>query len=241
MMTQPVVKSQSVAELTIIIPALNEQAGIETFLQNLQLLRPQCKLLLVDGGSDDDTAALAQPYVDNVLHAESGRAMQMNAGAAIASAPVLLFLHADTYLPEDAISQIQDAINSGYCWGRFDVQLTGQHFLLKLVAWLMNIRSRWSGIATGDQAIFVLRTLFEQQSGYADITLMEDIELSARLKKVSKPFCVRSKVTSSGRRWISFGIVRTITLMWWLRLQYSTGTSPERLALLYKEGKFWKA
>tara|TARA_R110001606_G_scaffold399222_2_gene582429 strand:- start:82358 stop:83050 length:693 start_codon:yes stop_codon:yes gene_type:complete len=229
-----------VAEITIIIPALNEQAGIETFLQHLQLLRPQCELLLVDGGSDDDTVALAQLYVDNVLSAHSGRAVQMNIGAAMASAPILLFLHADTYLPEDAISQIQKAMNSGYQWGRFDVQLTGDHFLLKCVAKLMNTRSRWSGIATGDQAIFVLSKLFEQRGGYADIALMEDIELSARLKKVSKPFCARSKVTSSGRRWLNFGILRTITLMWWLRLQYFIGAKPERLALLYKEGKFWK-
>lgn len=229
------------AELTIIIPVLNEQAGIEIFLQDLQVLRPQCELILVDGGSDDNTVSLAQPYVDDVLYADSGRAIQMNAGAAMATAPILLFLHADTYLPKDAISQIQNAINSGYCWGRFDVQLTGQHFLLKVVAWLMNIRSRWSGIATGDQAIFVLRTLFEQQAGFSPIALMEDIELSARLKKVIRPFCARSKVTSSGRRWMSFGIVRTITLMWWLRLQYSTGASPQRLAVLYKEGKFWKA
>lgn len=228
------------AEVTIIIPALNEQAGIETFLQDLQLLRPQCELLLVDGGSDDHTVALAQPYVDNVYYAERGRAVQMNRGAAMACAPILVFLHADTYLPEDAISQIQKAINSGYQWGRFDVQLTGDHVLLKCVAWLMNIRSRWSGIATGDQSIFVVRALFEQQGGYANIALMEDIELSARLKKVSKPLCARSKVTSSGRRWLSFGIVRTIALMWWLRVQYFIGAKPERLARLYKEGKFWK-
>lgn len=229
------------ADISIIIPTLNEQAGIETFLQSLQNLRPQCELILVDGGSDDGTVALTHPYVDDVVHTEQGRAIQMNVGAAMASAPILLFLHADTYLPDNAIIEIQQAIDEGYSWGRFDITLTGQHGLLKLVAWLMNIRSRLSGIATGDQAIFVTREAFEQQGDYKNIALMEDIDLSARLKQVCKPFCSRSKVISSGRRWISFGVIKTITLMWWLRFRYFIGAKPENLAKLYKEGKFWKA
>jgi len=229
------------AQISIIIPVLNEQAGIEAFLQSLQSLRPQCELIVVDGGSDDNTVALTHPYVDDVIHTEQGRAIQMNVGAVTASAPILLFLHADTYLPENAISQIRQAIDEGYHWGRFDISLTGQHSLLKLIACLMNIRSRLSGIATGDQAIFVTKELFEQQGDYKHIALMEDIDLSARLKQVCKPFCSRSKVISSGRRWISFGVIKTIVLMWWLRFRYFSGAKPESLAKLYKTGKFWKA
>lgn len=227
-------------DVTIIIPALNEQLEIASFLESLQSLRPQCELILVDGGSDDDTVALAQAYVDKIVSSDQGRASQMNVGAAIAASPILLFLHADTYLPDNAIEQIRQSLDAGYSWGRFDISLRGQASMLKLVAWLINIRSRLSGIATGDQAIFMLTTIFEQQSGFANIPLMEDIELSTRLKKISKPFCCRSKVSSSGRRWISFGIIKTIILMWWLRFQYFLGVKPEHLAQCYKTGRFWK-
>jgi len=227
------------AEISIIIPTLNEQEGIEHFLQPLQLLRPHCELILVDGGSDDNTIALAQPYVDEVLYSGSGRAIQMNVGAAMASAPLFLFLHADTLLPENALQQIEYANKNHYLWGRFDVNLTGKHILLKLVSTLMNSRSRYTGIATGDQALFIQKSLFETLDGFADIALMEDIELSTRLKKQAKPYCSKSKVITSGRRWIEFGVIKTISLMWWLRLRYFLGADPEHLAQLYKKGKFW--
>lgn len=229
------------AEISIIIPTLNEEIGITRFLNKLQYLRPQCELIVVDGGSGDDTVLLAESYVDELVRSDPGRALQMNVGAAFASAPVVLFLHADTYLPDDAVEQIQQAIEQGYQWGRFDIRLTGNHPMLTIVSWLMNIRSRWTGISTGDQALFIQTKLFEQLNGFADIVLMEDIELSSRLKHQGKPCNVKSKVTSSGRRWISFGIFKTIALMWWLRLQYFFDVNPKYLAQLYKEGRFWKA
>lgn len=229
------------AEISIIIPTLNEQTGIVSFLTKLQTLRPQCELIVVDGGSDDQTVTLAAPYVDDIIQTQKGRSVQMNAGAVAACSPILLFLHADTLLPDDAIEQIQQAITDGYQWGRFDIKLTGSHPMLKVVAWLMNKRSRWTGIATGDQAIFVTKALFEQMNGFAEIALMEDIELSSRLKKQGRPYCIKSKVISSGRRWLNFGIFKTIVLMWWLRLQFFLGAQPEHLAKLYTEGRFWKA
>ena len=229
------------ADVSIIIPTLNEEVGIITFLTKLQPLRPQCELIVVDGGSDDETATLAEPYVDDVVQASKGRAIQMNVGAAMASSPIVLFLHSDTYLPKEGINAILHAINQGYDWGRFDIQLSGNHKLLALVAWLMNKRSRWTGIATGDQAIFVNKTAFDHVGGFSEIALMEDINLSAKLKQVgSKPSCLKSKVTSSGRRWLSFGIVKTILLMWWLRLRYHFGAPPAELEYLYRKGKFWK-
>jgi len=227
-------------DISIIIPTLNEEAGIVTFLSELQSLRSQCELILVDGSSDDATVRLATPLVDDVISSARGRAIQMNSGAAMASKPVLLFLHSDTTLPDDAIKQIQDAIKNGHCWGRFDIHLVGKARLLSLVAWLMNQRSRWTGIATGDQAIFVVKEVFDQVGGYADIALMEDIDLSAKLKKVRKPYCIQNKVKSSGRRWLSFGVLKTICLMWWLRLRFFFGADPTQLEEHYRKGLFWK-
>jgi len=228
-----------VADISIVIPTFNEEVGIITFLTKLQKLRPQCELIVVDGGSDDDTSVLAESYVDDVVTSDKGRSIQMNVGAALASTPTIVFLHADTYLPDDAIEQIEQAISEGYRWGRFDIKLSGQAKILTIVACLMNKRSRWTGIATGDQAIFVEKSLFDHVDGYADIALMEDIELSGKLKGLSKPYCCRSKVISSGRRWLSFGVFRTISLMWWLRLRYFMGADPADLEQLYRKGLFW--
>lgn len=228
------------ADVSIIIPSFNEEGGIVTFLTKLQSLRTRCELILVDGGSEDDTVILAEPYVDKLIKSAKGRAVQMNTGAASASAPVLLFLHSDTYLPINAVDYIQQAINSGYCWGRFDITLSGKPKILGLIAWLMNKRSRWTGIATGDQAIFVKQTTFKQLGGFPKIALMEDIALCSSLKQQGKPYCIRSVVTSSGRRWIRFGIVKTILLMWWLRLRYFFGAKPNDLEYLYRKGLFWK-
>jgi len=229
-----------VADISIIIPTLNEEVGITPFLTKLQALKPQCELIVVDGGSEDETVSLAEPYVDDAVKSDKGRSTQMNVGAAMATAPIVLFLHSDTYLPNDAIEQIHHAINEGFRWGRFDIKLSGKARMLTIVTWLMNRRSRWTGIATGDQAIFVEKSLFDKVGGYADIALMEDIELSGKLKAVSKPFCSRKKVTSSGRRWLSFGVFKTISLMWWLRLRYFLGADPTLLEQLYRKGIFWK-
>lgn len=227
--------------ISIIIPTLNEGVGVSAFLSQLQPLRNDCELILADGGSSDNTRAKANGLVDHIVDCNKGRAVQMNAGAAIASAPILLFLHADTFLPVNAIEAIRRGFEEDHRWGRFDIQLDDASKILSIVAWMMNKRSRWSGIATGDQAIFIEKTLFEQLSGFAEISLMEDIDLSSRLKKYEKPYCIDSKISTSARRWNSFGIVKTIGLMWWIRLQYFLGVKPNYLAELYNKGQFWKA
>ena len=226
--------------VSIIVPTLNEEKGILFFLKQLQFFRAQCEIILVDGGSADNTCDLAKEYVDILIHELPGRAIQMNAGAKQASAETLLFLHADSFLPRDALKYIYRGQKQGYQWGRFDIRLLSTKWLLSLVSWFINQRSALTGIATGDQAIFVDKTLFERVGGYQAIPLMEDIALSIRLKKVAKPYRIQSKVATSARRWIDVGIVKTVLLMWWLRLLFFVGVTPEKLAVLYREGRFWK-
>jgi rSAM/selenodomain-associated transferase 2 len=221
--------------LTVVVPALNEAAGIQTCLLALAPLRGQGhELIVVDGGSSDATAALATPLADHVLVGPRGRAAQMNAGAARARGSVLLFLHADTQLPADAAALITQALQAGARWGRFDVQIEGRSPLLPLVGAMMNWRSRWTGIATGDQALFVDAALFAQLGGFAAQPLMEDIELSRRLRAVAPPACLRQRVRTSGRRWDDGGALRTIVLMWWLRWRYWRGAAPDLLAQAYR-------
>jgi len=226
-------------KISIIIPTLNEALGLRPFLTELQALRSQCELIVVDGGSDDDTIMIAEEYVDDVVKTQQGRAIQMNTGAAMASTPLLWFLHADSRLPDNAINAIDQAIHQGYQWGHFDIKLSGKSIWLSIIVWMMNRRARWTGIATGDQALFVDKQLFEQLDGFADISLMEDIELCSRLKNLSKPYCIQAKLITSSRRWIRFGIVKTVLLMWWLRLQFYYGVSPKKLEYLYRKGLFW--
>ncbi|WP_223825512.1 TIGR04283 family arsenosugar biosynthesis glycosyltransferase [Halopseudomonas salina] len=312
--------------LSVVIPVRNEAPGIVQVLEPLQGLRGEIEIILVDGGSEDATVELAGPLVDQVVESASGRARQMNAGAAVARGAVLLFLHADTRLPEGFLRMIADVAipptqctnplfsnpkvdprvpapspvipahagnhfdlqptpspepdhsahpnptmdprvreddvggESGvpasnpvipahagihfdlgpashqapqYQWGRFDVCLVPSSPTLKMVAWMMNHRSRLTGICTGDQAIFVRRDLFNKLGGYADIPLMEDIELTRRLKRICPPARIRHPLTTSSRRWQQNGVFKTIGLMWWLRLQYWVGVSPARLAQKY--------
>ena len=225
---------------SIIIPTLNEQQNIQSCLLALQKYRHDSELIVVDGGSHDATCSLAMPLADKVLQTTPGRALQMNYGAQQATGDWLIFLHADTFLPLSALTLIANPMNVNNTWGRFDIVLTGSHFLLSLVAKLMNLRSRLTGIATGDQAIFVKHSVFDQLGGYATMALMEDIELSHRLKKISKPLCLKEKVISSGRRWQTFGVLRTIIMMWSLRLGYFFAADPQLLADLYQRGKCWQ-
>ena len=183
-------------------------------------------MILADGGSADGTPELAAGLCDRVVRAPRGRASQMNAGAAAASGEVLVFLHADTRLPGNA----DQAIAQSALWGRFDVEIEGRHPLLKVVAWAMNLRSRLTGVATGDQAIFVRRHAFP---GFPEIALMEDVAFSKAMKRRAPPTCRREKVRTSGRRWESRGVLRTIVLMWRLRLLYFLGARPEALARMY--------
>jgi len=222
--------------ISIIIPVLNEAPLIAHTLSALQPWRAAGhELIVVDGGSDDATIALSEPVVDRIIRSSRGRSRQMNAGARLAEGEVLLFLHADTFLPEGADRLIIDGLNrQGKCWGRFDVRLSGRHFLLRITEWLMNWRSRLTGIATGDQGIFVQSRLFEAVGGFPEIELMEDIALSKTLKRQGKPLCLRHRILTSSRRWEKEGILRTILLMWSLRLAYFLGARPRRLARFYQ-------
>lgn len=221
-------------QLSIIIPALNEAAGICACLQALQPYRDRCEIILADGGSSDNTVLLAVPLADKIVRAARGRARQMNAGAAEAQAELLLFLHADTLLPDNALVLIQQGIAAGRQWGRFDVRLDGNHPLLKVIAVMMNSRSRLTGIATGDQGIFMTRQAFQSVGGFPGIALMEDIAVSRLLKKLSRPYCIGQKITTSARRWERHGLVKTVLLMWRLRLGYFFGVDPDKLVQRYK-------
>ena len=218
------------------MPVLNEAVGLGAALQALAPFRARgAQLIVADGGSKDGTMALAQAAGALVIDAPRGRAAQMNAGAQVASAGVLLFLHADTLLPDDADLLITEAVASGKTlWGRFDVRISGRSRLLEVVATFMNLRSRLSDIATGDQAIFMTRAAFDTVGGFPAQPLMEDIEISNRLRRLSRPACLRAKVVTSGRRWETRGVWRTVLLMWRLRFAYWRGTAPERLAELYR-------
>jgi rSAM/selenodomain-associated transferase 2 len=222
-----------VLRVTVVIPARDEAAGIAHTLIPLQPWRgPDCELLLVDGGSRDATLAVARPLVDRVLEAGPGRAAQMNAGARAATGDLLWFLHADTRPAPGALQALREVLgNSG--WGYFRVRLDGRHPLLRLIETTMNARARLTGIATGDQGIFLRRDLFERVGGYPAIALMEDVALSAALRRHGPPVCVANPLVTSSRRWERNGILRTVGLMWWLRLAYRCGVAPERLARWY--------
>jgi rSAM/selenodomain-associated transferase 2 len=220
--------------LSIIVPVLDEAAGIEATLAALAPYRRRgCELIVVDGGSRDNTLAFASPLADRVLAAPRGRAAQMNAGASIARGDVLLFLHADTKLPANADALIRDGLaRSGHVWGRFDVRFDHDG-IMPLIAIMMNVRSRLTRTATGDQAIFVTRAAFDEIGGFPAQPLMEDIAFSARIRHISRPVYIRARVTTSARRWRKQGILRTVFLMWRLRLAYFLGADPARLARQY--------
>jgi rSAM/selenodomain-associated transferase 2 len=222
--------------LSIVVPALNEAANIVGALERLQPLRARGhEVIVVDGGSEDGTVKLAQPLADRVLETPRGRARQMNAGAEHASGDVLLFLHADTRLPEDADRLIAERLpGTALAWGRFDVVIEGRPLMLKVIAAAMNLRSRVTGVCTGDQGIFVHRELFQRIGGYPPIELMEDIALTGMLRRRARPICLAPRVITSGRRWERRGVWRTMALMWWLRLRYFFGASPAHLRRLYE-------
>jgi len=218
--------------LTVIVPALNEAAGIERCLGALAPLRARGhEVVVVDGGSTDATARLAAPLADRVIAAPRGRAAQMNAGAAAAAGDALLFLHADTRLPPGA-DRLVGAALVAHAWGRFDVAIDSDDPRLAVIAFFINRRSRLTGIATGDQAIFVRRDAFP---GFAPIALMEDVAFSRAMKRVSPPACLAARVVTSARRWERRGVARTVLLMWRLRLAYWRGADPDELARRYSD------
>jgi rSAM/selenodomain-associated transferase 2 len=224
--------------VSIVMPVLDEAPTICDKLAALAPLRAAgVEVIVADGGSSDDTVKLAAGGADCVIDTARGRAAQMNAGAAAASGEILLFLHADTALPDNALALVREGLaRPGKVWGRFDVTIDGDSRLLPVVATMMNLRSRLTGIATGDQAMFVRREAFETVGRFPEIPLMEDIALSRALKALSRPVCLRAKVRTSGRRWDKNGALRTIALMWRLRLSYFLGADPARLAVRYGYG-----
>lgn len=225
----------AMSSLSIVLPVLEEAAAIGPALRALAPLRERgVEVVVVDGGSTDGTLRLAAAAgADRVLRAPRGRAAQMNAGARAARGEILLFLHADTALPPSADATVRMALDEGRPWGRFDVAIAGADPLLAVVAMLMNLRSRITGVATGDQAVFVRRESFFAAGGFPEIPLMEDVALSKALKRIGPPACLRERVVTSGRRWERNGTLRTILLMWRLRLEYALGADPRRLARRY--------
>ncbi len=223
------------SRISVVVPTMNEATDILTVLSALTGLRLRGhEIVVVDGGSVDGTPSLAAPLADRVIASAAGRASQMNAGAAAARGDVLWFLHADTVPAADADRTLLAALAKPGCdWGRFNVRLSGCARMLRIVETLMNLRSCLTGIATGDQGIFVRRALFETVGGFPELPLMEDIALSRQLKCHGRPACVRTKLIVSSRRWEQNGTLRTIALMWWLRLAYYCGFDPQRLATWY--------
>ncbi len=246
--------------ISIIIPVLNEEDALRRHLPLLQAVgaglardlalekhrgqgplpqgdsqtqaRPE--IIVVDGGSRDGSRAACEGLVDHFLTSAPGRARQMNAGAAVASGEILLFLHIDTLLPDDALALIQEHLSRVTAlWGRFDVRLSGTRPAFRCIEYFMNLRSRVSGVATGDQAIFVRRAMFERVGGFPDLPLMEDVALSKTLRRLAPAICLRARVVTSSRRWEQHGVARTVLLMWWLRLLYVMGVAPATLHAKY--------
>jgi rSAM/selenodomain-associated transferase 2 len=219
--------------LTIVVPVLDEATIIAGALRALAPLRSRgAEIIVVDSGSSDGTAHLAAPFADRVVTAPRGRGAPLNAGAALGSGDAFWFLHADTTMPENADNLIAAALTRR-AWGRFDLRIAGRHPFLAVVARLINWRSRLTGVASGDQAIFVSREAFTAVGGFPDLPLMEDIAMSRRLKRLSRPACITTPVVTSGRRWEHHGVWRTIVLMWRLRLAYYLGVKPARLVRHY--------
>ena len=235
----------AMATVSIIIPVLNEANNLPLLFDNINKLNPNPQqVILVDGGSNDDSIDIIQSFINELMldndrkidwqmtESKAGRALQMNTGAALATGEVLLFLHADTKLPMNAIDSVSKAMKRAE-WGRFDVQIASRQPTLRLVSQMINWRSRLSGIATGDQAIFISQSLFKQIGGYPNQALMEDVELCKQLKGIAKPACLKSKVITSARRWQQHGTWRTIILMWHLRFDYWRGVSADNIKARY--------
>ena len=221
--------------ISVVLPVLNEEQSIRGTLQSLIRLTPY-EIIVVDGGSRDRTLEICKEFAVDVMHAERGRARQMNVGARRASGEVLLFLHADTRLPQSALNDIAAALSdSRYLGGRFDVELEGAHWMLKIVGTLINYRSRVTQVGTGDQALFVRRVVFHRMGGFPDIPLMEDIAFCRALKRIGGVACLRSRVITSARRWERDGVWRTIFKMWSLKVCYLAGVSPMRLKRFYAD------
>ena len=235
-------RAASPVSISIVIPVLNEALGLPVLLSSLadaitDWPRSRLEIIMVDGGSTDETLALARSHVDQLISSAPGRARQQNAGAAVARHDLLFFLHADSVVPVDFLTQLDGAWSSGAQWGRFNISFDSSQWRYRLLAWLMNWRSRLTGICTGDQGLFIRRDLFVRLGGFADVPLMEDIEISRRVRRQQAPCCVRGPLLTSSRRWRTQGFITTVLFMWSLRWRYFFGASPQRLVKLYYPGR----
>lgn len=220
--------------ISIIIPVLNEEGSIKNLLQQLQSYRQQGhEIIVVDGGSEDNTFAVSKLLADKTIESQPNRSTQMNRGTEYASHDILWFLHADSLIPENAVGKIQMALNKKN-WGRFNISLSGTSWMFRIIENMINLRSCITGIATGDQGLFMKREIFEVVQGYSNLPLMEDIDLSKKLKRISTPVCLKDKIITSSRRWEKHGILKTVLLMWQLRFLYWFGVSADKLAQKYK-------
>ncbi|HUF42851.1 MAG TPA: TIGR04283 family arsenosugar biosynthesis glycosyltransferase [Verrucomicrobiae bacterium] len=222
-------------KISVVIPVFNEENTIAASLSALLPLNPH-EIIVVDGGSGDRTRVICDSFQVKVLLSGRGRARQMNHGARHATGDVLLFLHADTSLPKSAFQDIRSALSDPRpLGGRFDVELEGGHWMLKVIGRMISYRSRVTRVGTGDQAIFVRREVFKRMGGYPDIPLMEDIAFCRTLKRLGDVACLQSRVITSGRRWEADGVWRTILRMWTLKALYLAGVSPVRLNQFYAD------
>lgn len=220
--------------ISVIIPTLNEEKSIVKTLMPLQAWRARGhEVILVDAGSDDSTVSQTENLVDKCCYADKGRANQMNKGAEQADGDILLFLHADTLIGDDADRFIINSLKH-FRWGRFKVRFSSSRPVFKLIAYMMNVRSCWSSVATGDQAIYVEKMLFTEMTGFPQLPIMEDVQFSKNLNKRNRMDCLEHEVMTSSRRWEQNGVIKTIILMWGLRLAYFLGVSAARLKSWYR-------
>ena len=223
--------------IAIIIPVFNEAAVLPELTERLQAVGAD-ELIFVDGGSCDESRRLLEHSGVRWLQSEPGRATQMNAGAEDCIGDIILFIHADTIISYSNISAVRETMkDDSFVGGRFDVRLSGNNIAFRMIEWLINMRSRLTGISTGDQCQFVRRSVFEQMGGFPEQPLMEDIEFSRRLKRQGRIACLNETVITSSRRWEQHGIVATVWLMWKLRFLYCFGVSPEKLAQMYRQAR----
>jgi len=224
--------------VALVIPVLNEAKSLMPSIERLKALHDKYHVIFCDGGSDDDTCVLLQKDALNYCCSSRGRALQMNAGASTCDSDILIFIHADTSISSSDIELVKKAMqDESIVGGRFDVRLSGERFAFRIIEWMINLRSRMTGISTGDQCQFVRRSVFEAMGGFPEQGLMEDVEFSKRLKRYGKIACLKNKVVTSSRRWEKHGIIKTVMLMWKLRLLYWLGTSPEKLAEIYHHAR----
>ena len=215
---------------------LNEAATIASTLDALRRGAPDAEIVVVDGGSTDASVAIARPLSDTLIDASRGRALQMNAGARASHGDALVFVHADTIVPSTFAADIASALSDpAVVGGRFDVVLDDSALPYRIIGAMISIRSRISRTGTGDQAIFVRRDVFDRLGGFPEIELCEDLEFSRRLKRAGRVACLRTRVTTSARRWSRDGVVRTVITMWLIRAMYLMGVPPARLKRMYSD------